>query len=69
MWFWDGSNIGWTVFIYLFIYLTFVNVDNRNVVRTSDCRSTRQYNCTYGSPLKHTNTKITMNIITQAGNK
>jgi len=46
-----------------------VNVDNRNVVRTSDCRSTRQYNCTYGSLLKHTNTKITMNIIKQAENR
>jgi len=26
-----------------------------------------QNNCTYGRPLKHTNIKITMNIITQAG--
>jgi len=46
----------------------FANIDNKNIVRTQDCRKTRQNNCTYGSQLKHTNTKITMNIITQAGN-
>jgi len=48
--------------------LTFANIDNKNKVRTQDCRTTMQNNCTYGSPLKHTNIKITMNIITQAGN-
>jgi len=50
---------------YLFIYLTFANTDNKNVVyvRTSDCRTTRQDNCTYRSPIKHTNINITMNII------
>ena len=45
-----------------------MNTDNKNTVRTSDCRTTiRQNDCTHGSPLKHTNIKITMNIITQAG--
>jgi len=43
--------------------------DDENIVRTTDCRTTRQNNCTYGSPLKHTNIKITMNILTQAGNR
>jgi len=51
------------------IYLTFANTDNKNIVRTSDSRTTRQKNCTYGNPLKHTNIKITMNIIKQAGNR
>ena len=44
------------LFIYLFIYLTFANLDNTNIVRTHDCRTTMQNSCTYGSPLKHTNT-------------
>ena len=52
----------------MFIYLTFANIDNKNIVRTSDCRTTRQNNSTYGSPVKHTNIKITLSIITQAGN-
>jgi len=50
-----------------FIYSTFANTDNKNIVRTLDCKTTRQNNCTYGSPLKHTNLKIAMNIITQWG--
>jgi len=49
--------------VYLFICLTFANIDNKNIVRTQDCRTTRQNDCTYGSPLKHINTKITTNII------
>ena len=53
----------------LFIYLTFAKTDIKNIVRTYDCRTTMQNICTYGSQLKHTNTKIAMNIITQAGNK
>jgi len=60
---------GKTEHIYLFIYLAFANTDNKKIVRTLDCRKTRQNNCTYGSPLKHTNVKITLNIITQAGNR
>jgi len=36
-----------------FIYLTVANTDNKNIVRTSDCRTAMQNNCTYGSPLKH----------------
>ena len=44
-----------------------MNTDNKNIVRTADCRTTMQNNCTHGSALKHTNIKITMNIITQAG--
>jgi len=47
------------------IYLTFPNTDDKNIVRTYDCRTARQNDCTYGSPLKHTNIKITT---TQAGN-
>jgi len=39
------------------IYLTFTNTDNKNILRTQDCRTTRQNNCTYERPLKHTNTK------------
>jgi len=51
----------------IFICLTFANIDNKSIVRTWDCRTIRQSNCTYGSPLKHTNVKkITMNIVTQA---
>ena len=44
-------------------------MDNENIVRTWDCRTARQNDCIYGSPVKHTATKITMNIITQAGNR
>ena len=49
--------------ISLFMYLTFVNIDikhSKNIGLQNDC--------TYGSPLKHTNIKVTMSIITQAGN-
>jgi len=56
-------------YLFIIIYLTFANTDNKNIVRTPDCRTARQNDCTYGSPLKHTDTKITMNIITQAGNR
>jgi len=49
-------------------YLTFANIDNNNIV-TYDCRITRQNKCTYIKTYKHTNTKITTNIIAQAGNK
>ena len=38
---------------YLFIYFVFANTGNKNIVRTSNCRTNRQNNCTYGSPLKH----------------
>ena len=36
-----------------FIYLTVANTDNKNIVRTTDCRTARQNDCTYGSPFKH----------------
>ena len=50
-------------FLQLFIlfHLTFAKIDSKNI----DCGTTRQNDCTYGSPLKHTNTKIAMSI-TQA---
>jgi len=62
-----GFSMQMLAVIYLFIYLTFANIDNKNIVRRPDCRTTRQNDCTYGSPLKHTNIKITINITTQAG--
>ena len=62
----SGKTFDGEHFIY---YLTFAKIDSKNIVRTKDCRTTRQNGCTYRSRLKHTNTKITKNIITQAGNK
>ena len=43
--------------IYLFIYLTFASTDNKNVVRSSYCWTTRQTNGTYGSP-SHADTVV-----------
>ena len=48
-------SIRLSVLFILFICLTFTNIDNKNIVRTWDCRTARQNDCTYWSPLKHTN--------------